>query len=308
MKQKVAVIGLSGQSIMGRVLHFPNPGETIQMDSLHIEPGGKGYNQAIALAKLGIEVSFLSSVGDDEAGRICKKVLEEYHVHPFLVMKKLKTALATVLTNHLGENQVCVYPGASSELTEEDITHFSSEIKDSSFLLMQLEQPLNISLKMMEIANKQGVPVVLNPAPAVEYSFELLQGADLITPNEQEATIIFDFNKEDSDDVMLRKLHHKGLKQAVVTLGKEGAVILNQDVKRIPALKVQTIDTVGAGDAFNAGLIYGLINDYGLVKATSFATVVAGLSTRKAHVITSYPSLLEVLKILSIAKKLENND
>ena len=297
MKQKVAIIGLSGQSLMGKVHHFPAPGETIQMEDLHIEPGGKGYNQAIALARLGVDVSILSSVGIDEGASICRKVLLEHHIKACLVEKKeAKTALATVLTNDEGENEVCVYLGASVYLNENDLTMFASEIKDSSYILMQLEQPLSISLKIMELAQRYHVPIILNPAPAIHYNDDLLQGVDIITPNEHEASILFGFDICDSDRVMIDKLKAKGLKRAIVTLGKEGALLLEEDVKHIVAPSVPVIDTVGAGDAFNAGFVYGLLQQYDLYKAISFATIVASISTTKPHVIDSYPTLEEVIK------------
>lgn len=295
MKQ-IAVIGLSGQSIMLEVKDFARPGETVIINNIHYELGGKGFNQAVALATLGCKVAFCSSVGTDEYGNNCYNKLVEKKVNPFLFYKEnTSTALATVFTNSLGENEVSVYHGAASLLSEDDITAFASEIKNSSYVLVQLEQDLKITKKIVEIANIYKVPVIINPAPAVNYDLELLQQAYIITPNENEAEIIFGYNKTITNQDLLNKTQKLGLKRIVITLGKEGSILIWEGVIHyIPTYTVNSIDTVGAGDAFNAGLVYSLNKGNNIFDAIKFATITGALSTTKLHVLDSFPTEKEV--------------
>ena len=299
--KQIAVIGLSGQSIMLKVKAFAKPGETVIAESLSYEPGGKGYNQAIALATLGTEVRFCSSVGYDEYGKYCYKKLLEKKVKPFFIYKKgINTALATVITNKKGENQVNVYHGATSLLNEKDIESFTNEIKASSYLLIQLEQSLETTKKILQIANKYEVPVILDPAPAINYDLDILRSAYIITPNANEANKIFSYQKEDNENELLKKIDKVGLKRVIITLGKEGSLIVwNNKITHIPSITIDVVDTTGAGDAFNAGLSYALNQTQNIYDAVKFATIVAGLTVSKTNVFNSFPTLEEVNSFIS---------
>ena len=309
MNQKIIVIGLCGQSFMLKVNQFPKPGETIQIQDLFTEPGGKGFNQAIALAKLGCEVVFASSVGEDEAVIRCEKTLRDYNISSELIVNKNeKSAFATVVTNALGENQVSVYPGASRLLSPSDVIKLEPLITSSAIVLTQLEQPLETTRKILELSNKHHIRTILNPAPAIDYDIDLLHQAWLITPNEHEAKTILELTSLDNDKKLLARLHEKGFTQMIITMGEKGAILVeNEQIYRFPAMKVQVVDTVGAGDAFNAGLAAKIVQGSSLSDAVMFGIIVSGLSTTKAHVIDSFPMLEEVLPLCEVLKSLKKD-
>lgn len=304
MNQKITVIGLCGQSIMLKVNQFPKPGETIQIQELFMEPGGKGFNQAIALAKLGCEVAFCSSVGEDETANTCKQTLCHHKIGPLLIYKKNeKSAYATVVTNAMGENQVSVYPGASNSLDPNDIINLEPIIASSSIVLTQLEQPLATTRMILEISNKHHIRTILNPAPAIDYDMDLLRRAWLITPNELEAKTILNLKTLDDDHQLLVRIQKCGFRQIVITVGEKGAIVAqNGQIHRLPAMKVQVVDTVGAGDAFNAGLAAQIVKGASLIDAVKFGIIVLGLSITKAHVIDSFPTIEEVQCFYEVLK------
>ena len=262
--KKVFVIGLSGESIFLNVDHFHKLGETIHAESLETECGGKGYNQAVALKKFGADVTYLSSIGKDVYGDKCEKYLMDNGVKPIMIRKNLPTALATILTDKNSENQVTVYSGATVELSGKDVEEVEEEIKECDYLLLQLEVPLEANLKAVEIAKKHNVKIVINPAPAQNYTLELLQSADIITPNEEEAKTIFDL--------------------------KDG------NIEIIPSIKVEAIDTTGAGDTFNAMLVYQLSLGLDTKESIRWANVAAALSTTKRGVMKAIPNVDEIKK------------
>lgn len=291
---KVFVIGLSGESIFLKVNHFHKPGETLHADSLNSECGGKGYNQAVALKKFGSNVSYLSSVGKDLYGDKCEKYLLEKGINAFMIKKDTPTALATILTNDLGDNQVTVFTGATNLLDEEDVLKVENEIASSNYLLLQLEVPLKANLKAVEIAKKNNVKIVINPAPAKNYTLEFLQSADIITPNEEEAKTIFNINNLEE---IKEKMIELKIKEVIVTCGSEGALhFKNGNINKFPTLKVEAIDTTGAGDTFNAMLVYKLSNGYSVDESIKWANVAASLSATKRGVMEAIPSIDEIKK------------
>lgn len=279
---KIAIIGLSGESVFMNVSEFPEIGETIIANSIHVEPGGKGYNQAVAVRRLKGECFFLSAVGNDYNGDECERVLKDEGVNYTLIRKNTKTAFATILTNQQGENQVIVYPGAKLELS--DLDYFEKYIKDADVLLLQLEIPFPIIKKAIQIAKENHTYVILNPAPATKLDQDILNNVDLLTPNEGEAKIIFN--------------HHIN-RDAVVTMGKDGAILYtNNEQIKIPPLNVKAIDSTGAGDCFNAALAVSIAQGNDLLSSCQFANIAAALSVTKNYVIDSLPTKEEVLNYL----------
>lgn len=301
----VAIIGLSGESIFLEVDEFHKPGETITAKSVHVEPGGKGYNQAACLLKLGTSVSYLSTVGCDIYAEECIKYLDQKHATLFF--KKIseeKTAIATILTDKYGNNQVTVYPGASKHLSRSHLNEFLNEIRIAKVLLLTLEIPLDVVYEAIKIANESNVKVILNPAP-YKSEFSILNMCDIITPNEIEAKELFKIPLNDdifgySDYIKNNYLKDK-LKTIIITLGSKGVLLITNDiVKHYKAMKVEAIDTTGAGDVFNASLTHFLVNGYSLDDAINYASIAASLSTTKKHVLNSLSDLNEVLLIKKV--------
>ena len=281
---KIAVIGLSGQSIFMKVNNLPTPSTTIHSTNLYIEPGGKGYNQAVACKKLGAEVSYFSKVGYDEYGNICEKYLKDLGIKTIFEKDKIhNTALATILTDDLAENEVIVYKGASSNLNVSDLKDFESEIATADVLLLQYEISIDVVKKAIEIAKENNTLVILNPAPAIYLDKEILNMADIVTPNYEEAKTLYGLDIE--------KLPSSINNTLIVTLGSKGSLLINNNTsKKFSPINVEAVDTTGAGDIFNAGLAVAIANKKSIEEAIEFATVASGLSVTKEHVMDSIPT------------------
>lgn len=281
---KIAVIGLSGQSIFMKVNNLPTPSTTIHSTNLYIEPGGKGYNQAVACKKLGAEVSYFSKVGCDEYGNICEKYLKDLGIKTIFEKDKiLNTALATILTDDLAENEVIVYKGASSNLNVSELKDFESEIATADVLLLQYEISIDVVKKAIEIAKENNTLVILNPAPAIYLDKEILNMADIVTPNYEEANTLYGLDIE--------KLPSSINNTLIVTLGSKGSLLINNHTsKKFLPINVEAVDTTGAGDVFNAGLAVAIANKKSIEEAIEFATVASGLSVTKEHVMDSIPT------------------
>ncbi|MEN6313757.1 MAG: ribokinase [Clostridiaceae bacterium] len=272
---KIAVIGICGKSVFMRVDHFHHMGETLIADSIFEEMGGKGFNQAIAAARMGAGVSLLAAVGGDMTGEKCGEILAENNVKACLAMKKGKSsAIAYILTDRSGENQVTEYQ--SAELCEEDVAQFEEEIAGSDILLIQQEVPKGVNRMAVEIANSYRVKVILNPAPPRAVDDFLAASVFMVTPNRQEATAI----------------DCKRFKNYIITLGSDGCCV-NGNIK-IPPIDVRPIDTTGAGDTFNGVLAVCIAEGMALEEAARYAVTASGISVSKKNVINAIPYRNEI--------------
>jgi ribokinase len=294
---KIGILGLSGQSIFMTVDHFHQKGETLHAKTLFTEPGGKGYNQAVAAARLGGEVFYLSAVGDDEYADICEERLVKEDVNFKLVRKTgVSTALATILTDQKGENQVTVFSGASELLNSDDVFSYEDELKFCDMFLLQLEVPKSAFIATVKLSEKYRIPIILNPAPAKKLEQELLQNFILITPNEQEAEIILGLNIEPKMTDITAAFNKRGICKAVVTLGGRGCLVVDGvEHVHLASIDVPVVDTTGAGDVFNAALAVRLAVGDNLIDAAKFATIASGLSVQHAHVLDGIPTEEEVI-------------
>ena len=292
---KLTVLGLCGQSVFLEVEHFHVPGETIHAKSLHSEPGGKGFNQAVAASRLGAEVSFFTCVGQDGEGTACLEFLKKEGVYPIAqVDASSRTAYACVLTDCVGENRVTVYQGASSKMTPEFIREKREVFAQSDLLLLNNEYPMDCNVAVLELAEQYGIPAILNPAPAQKIDMELLRKFFLITPNYSEAISLLG---EPANCVrhLPALFRAKGICRAVVTLGRGGALLIDgEQTISFPALPSRARDTTGAGDAFNAALAVSLMSGSSLEKAVEYAINVAALSVKEPYVMPGLPTKQQV--------------
>ncbi len=281
----ITVIGLSGQSIFMEVNAFHKKGETIKANNICIEPGGKGYNQAVACARLGNNVSFISCVGNDNYGNFCVEYLKKEHIKPYIIYKNATTPLATIITNKDGENQVTVYPGCSNELSVYDLESFENIIINSEILLIQEEIPYEVLKRALIVAHRNKVYTILNPAPATYDLAELFPYIDLLIPNEIEAKTIFN---KDIKDVSYSSC------PVVITLGDEGALIIEENRKtKIDGIHVEVVDTTGAGDVFVAA-VASCIKEKTIYEAVKFANKVASLHIQKKYVMNAIPYIKDI--------------
>lgn len=275
---KVAVIGMVGNSAFMPVERFHVGEETVRAESIHYEMGGKGFNQAIAAARCGASVSFLSAIGN-EYERDTVEWLERDGLSHTLVKKDGATAFAAILTDAEGRNHVTVYQGV--RLSREDVLLFEDSIAEADVLLLNNEVDESVNLKALECAKKNGVFVILNPAPARAYSKEIIEGVDLFTPNEHELEGI-----EELDNL-------------VVTLGGRGC-LLKQSGVTVPAVNSGTVvDTTGAGDTFNGTLAAMISAGHDLASAAAIANRAASLSVTRRYAAGSIPTADEMKKIIN---------
>lgn len=271
---KISVIGICGNSIFMNLPHFHQKGETVVAKSSHSEIGGKGFNQAVACAKMGAEVSFLGAVGSDIDAQKCEQAAKDFGIKGCFAKKAGNTTFAVILTDNLGENRVTVYRDA--ELSPNDVTLFENEIKESDVLLLQNEIPNAVNEKAVEIANKYGVKVILNPAPIREIPNLIAESVFAVTPNEQE----------------IQAINPARFKNVITTLGDKGCSI--NDEIFVKALPVSAVDTTGAGDTFNGVLAVCIAEGMDIKRACEYAVTASGLSVTKKGVLESIPTRNEI--------------
>jgi ribokinase len=282
----VADISFSGNKI-------PTIGETILGDNYNIGPGGKGCNQAIAVSRLGGDVSFISKLGNDEYGKLAIKKLKKNNINSsnVIISNDHQTGVAGILVDkNTGKNAINVIVGAPSTLKVDEINF--DIIINSKIFLTQLEVPKETTLACLKIAKDNGVITILNPAPASNLSKEFFSLIDYFTPNETEAefyTGIKITNEKDAKQAS-SKLLNLGIKEIIITLGEKGLFYSNgKEELFLKANSVKAIDTTGAGDAFNGGFSYALLKGKKIRECLELANKVAGISTTKLGAGDSMP-------------------
>lgn len=295
-KAVIGAIGLGGESVFMAVDHFHSPGETLHAESIYVEAGGKAYNQAVAAARLGADVTFIGAVGEDSGGRLCRDVLVEEGIRPVLqTVSGVNTAYACILTDRQGENRVTVSRGAADLLSADFIRENEKAISSCTHLLLGLECPMEATVAALEIAKKHGVYTILNPAPAVPLELDFLQSFDLITPNQHEAAVLLGLDEIPEAGELAEILCQAKLSNAVVTLGGKGALLVTASEKILfPALKVKAVDTTGAGDTFNAALAVAIGSGSSMAEAVEYATNASAWSVSRPHVLTSLPTAAQL--------------
>ncbi|MDB9705566.1 ribokinase [Pelagibacteraceae bacterium] len=289
----VADISFSGNKI-------PSIGETILGNSYNIGPGGKGCNQAIAIARLGGKVNFISKIGKDDYGQLALNTLDQNKIDTSAIIQSQnqQTGVAGIMVDKkTGKNAINVITGAASTLTINEVNKNIDKIKNSKIFLTQLEIPKDVTLYSLKIAKENKVLTILNPAPASKISKEFFNYIDYFTPNETEAefyTGIKITNEKEAKEASI-KLLNIGLKRVIITLGEKG--LFYSDGKEeiyLKATQVKAIDTTGAGDAFNGGLAYALSQNKSIKDSLNLANQVAGLSTLKLGAGNAMPLLSDL--------------
>lgn len=291
-KNKVIVIGISGESNFYKVDNFGKIGETIISSTFHKEYGGKGYNQAVTLARMGCDVVFLTAFGNDDIKNAALKVLEEEKVKTYYEDLPGQSASAAIIIDSAGDNKVFCFPGVSSSLTKDSLKLIEKEFESASYILLQLECNDELLKEAINLAIKYNVKVVLNPAPAHKLEKDILDKCYLLTPNEGEAKLLFNIDNFDSSTLL--SLPYNNI---IITLGKDGSIVkMGEKIEKIPALNVKQVNSTGAGDVYNGVLVSFLNKGYNLLEASKYASIGAGLSVKKEFVIDSIPYLKDVVK------------
>ena len=300
MKQKkILVVGSTNTDMVIRTGHLPRPGETVIGGTFFMNPGGKGANQAVAVARLGGQITFICKTGSDVFGHQVHQLLEEEGINTSYVFSDSKNpsgvALITVDSN--AENCIVVASGANMNLSPKDLERAKEAIELADIILMQLEIPMKTVEYVAYIANSQGKKVILNPAPAQALTTSLLRNLFLITPNKTEAEMIsgITISDDESAKTAAKKIAELGVDNVVITLGARGALVYNKNRNEIvDGFKVKAIDTTAAGDIFNGALAVALSENRAMIDAVRFACKTSAISVTRVGAQSSAPYRPEV--------------
>jgi ribokinase len=284
---------------------LPAWGETYMGSGFRMGPGGKGSNQAVAAARAGAPVSFISKLGRDLFGDLARKTYRDEGIDTTYLLETDSPTGAALIVVHAqrGENSIVVVPGACFELSPEEVAQARELIARSPVFVTQLELALPTVEFGLELAHSLGVPTILNPAPGRALPASIFQNCDYITPNETEAEIITGIHvasladAERAADALLAR----GARNAVITLGAQGVLVKNRTLnEHVPAFRVgDVVDTTGAGDAFNGGFAVALAEGCGIAEAARFGCAVAGISVTRPGTASSMPRRAEIDALLN---------
>lgn len=293
-KPNILVIGSANMDMVIQSDHFPSPGETIIGGEFSLIPGGKGANQAVAAARLGGEVSFISQLGKDLFGQqnLANYQQEGINTSHILLNPNKPSGVALITVDKSGENTIIVAPGANEALSIKDIHNAGNVFEIADIILIQLEIQMPVVCEACRMAFEMGKKIILNPAPANVIPEAAYPHLFMITPNETETEIMTGLkvsNLQSAREASL-KLQEKGVPNVIITMGAAGAYVHTSEFQGIiPTEKVEVKDTTAAGDTFNGALAVALAKKQGIQEAVKFALKAATLSVQRFGAQTSIP-------------------
>lgn len=298
-RQQILVVGSSNTDMVIKAAHLPRAGETILGGTFFMNPGGKGANQAVAIARLGGSVTFVCKTGSDIFGHQSQQLFEEEGINTSYVFSDSDhpSGVALITVDEKAENCIVVASGANANLLPSDLAKAEEAIEQADLVLMQLEVPMETVCFVADRAWQKGKKVILNPAPAHPLPADLLRHLYLITPNETEAEMIsgVPITDEMSACEAARVLSEMGVKHVIVTLGSKGALVYSEGKSElIPAYTVDAVDTTAAGDVFNGALTVALSEGRDLKEAVRFACKASAISVTRVGAQSSAPYRNEV--------------
>jgi ribokinase len=307
MLNPVLVVGSINLDLVASAPRIPAPSETLTGTSFQTFFGGKGANQAVGVARLGYPVNMIAKVGDDDIGQRLLGGLKAAGVKTRAIgaARKTSSGVAIIATDSAGQNSIIVIPGANGKLTTSDLRRHAHLIASAGIILVQLETPLDTVATLVQMARRNSVPVMLDPAPARELPPDLLRDVTWLTPNETEAAFLgggsasAELSELGAQDVA-EKLLALGPKNVIIKMGSRGAFLATCDGTReqFPAFKVQAVDSTAAGDAFNGSFAVGLMQEKPLGDALRFASAAAAISVTRKGAQPSMPTAKEVAAFL----------
>ena len=282
---------------------LPMPGETIIGHTFQTYPGGKGANQAVACARLGVTTYMVGRVGDDAFGKNLKDELEKAGVDHDNVVVDTNTSsgVALIAVENSAENFIIVVPGANGQVDHQDLKRLEGVLTGSEVLLLQLEIPLNMVMAAAKLAKEKNVKVILDPAPAQVLPSEIYPLLDIITPNETETELLVGFKIKTKEDAAnaAKTLKDRGVQNVIIKMGSRGAFafINSQEIYYEP-FSVTVVDTVAAGDAFNGALAVAISEGIPIEKAIQWGLAGGALSVTKEGAQPAMPERNELLALL----------
>jgi len=299
MNGHIVVVGSLNMDLVVRAPRLPRVGETILGSDFRTFPGGKGANQAVAAARLGHKVKMIGRVGNDPFGESLLATVAQDGVDVTFIRRddQAATGVALITVEEQGDNAIVVAPGANARLTPEDIRASEAAFAGASVLLLQLECPLSAVAQAIQMARQHHAQVVLNPAPAQTLEADLLESVDYLIPNQTELALLAG---QDSIRAAMQVLLQHGVKNLVVTLGENGALVANgsQEI-HLPAHRVAVVDTTAAGDAFAGAFAVALAEGRGLLEAARWGNAAGALAVTRAGAQPSLPTRQELLDFIA---------
>ncbi|HAC65968.1 MAG TPA: ribokinase [Cyanothece sp. UBA12306] len=301
----IIVFGSINMDLVAQTSRLPKAGETVLGNNFFTVPGGKGANQAVAAAKLGVKTYLIGRVGGDIFGEELLENLRllEVNIDGVLIDSNINSGTAIITVEEEGENSIIVIPGANGNLDDSDVQRLEPILANATALLLQLEVPLSPIQTVANLAKKAGITVILDPAPAPDrLPDDLYPLIDIITPNETEAARLvgFPINNEEAAEKAAQIFLNWGVKTAIIKLGSKGAFYATKNQSGfIPPFPVKAINTVAAGDAFNGVMAAALDRGLSLVEALNWGAIAGALTTTKMGAQTALPNLEEVTNYLS---------
>jgi ribokinase len=295
----IIVIGSSNTDMVIKSKKLPVPGETILGGTFIMNPGGKGANQAVAAARLGGNVTFVTKTGNDMFGEEAVDLFEKEKIDTAYILRDMinPSGIALINVDENGENCIVVAPGSNGTLSAADIRGEIFETDKADLFLMQLEIPVDTVEFVAKKAAGKGNRVILNPAPACQLSDDLLGCLFLITPNETEAELLTGIKVHDfsSAEMAAAKLLEKGVKNVIITMGSSGAYLCAGGISQmIPVVPVKAVDTTAAGDIFNGALAVAISEGKEMTEAVVFANKAASVSVTRMGAQASAPYRKEI--------------
>ena len=307
MTKPISILGIFVADLTFRTDRMPNKGETFIGNSFKLGPGGKGSNQAVATRRAGAETIFITKIGKDTFGEMAMKLYADEGINAEYVWEiaDMATGAASIVVNEeTSENLIIVVPGAADDMVPEDLETAEAGIAKSSFFMASLEVPIPVMQRGLEVAKRNGIPTILNPAPAAILP-DLVYGlSDYFTPNETEAAMLAGIHVEtvDQAEAAAKIFLGRGVKTAVITLGELGVYVRNSEISQhIPAFDMgdKVLETTGAGDAFNGGFAHALADGMSLIEAIRFGSATAAISVTRLGTAPAMPFKNEIMELLN---------
>jgi ribokinase len=288
---------------------IPVAGETILGNNFQIHPGGKGANQAVAASRLGYPVRMIGCIGNDTFGMQLKTHLESEGIDVAGVTAiQGSSGAAVIVVSQKGENSIVVTPGANSQVTPQYLETNIEIVRSAGLVLTQLEIPLETVEYLAQTCSDEGIPLILDPAPASDLPPSLFKHIEWFTPNETEADFFIGSPNRSRDTTdpasIVEILMSKGVKGVALKMGSRGVYLASTDGLRepLPPYPVEAIDTTAAGDAFNGAFATGLMLGKGPLKSARFAVAAAAISVTRAGAQPSMPTIAEVEQMIGNAR------
>jgi ribokinase len=305
----IVVVGSINADLVATVEHIPLAGETITGTSFQTHPGGKGANQAVAVARLGYPVKMIGKLGNDANGDMLRSHLQHSRVDTTAIQTtEGSSGTALILVSSAGENCIVVIPGANALVTPADIDANIATVREAGMVLAQLEIPIETVVHLADVCSREAIPLMLDPAPAVTLPRKLLENVTWFTPNETEAAFFLHdlapSTQAKGPSEIATALKAAALHRIILKLGSRGAFLSSETTEaQIAPFEVKAIDTTAAGDTFNGAFAAAVMMSKTEAESARFAAAAAAVSVTRPGAQPSMPSLAEVNELLGRAEQ-----